>query len=140
MLTIEDATYLQISKAGRKVYCYARARLASFGRDNYDLVRIEAKGKFPTAVFDKAEYYFPVFQATGKLIGRQVTEIEIEIFRNRPKWLDKKESEGIIRLAPIIPEQIALLDETEQVRLKSCDNQPRGSLLVHLHYTQHKYL
>ena len=132
---------MKITKEGRKVYIYFRTKLGCFGVENRDMTVANALGKYPRIEFEKEEHYIPIFQSTGKVIGRQVTEIEVEVFRQRPKWMDRKESVGIIRLEPLIPENAPQVSSVEQVFLQCPKTQQQmGSLFVHLRFTQYKYL
>lgn len=133
---MDKCSPLQISKDGRKVHVFFRSITKCFGANNYDLVRVDAVGKYPNITFEQNEYYIPIFQATGRVVGRQLTEIECEVFRQRPKWLDKKESTGIIRLESLIKEDTITMNSKEQIKLKCEKETPKGSLIVHLHFSQ----
>ena len=125
---------LKISKVNRKIYFFLRCNIPCFGTEFYDELRIDANGKYPNFSFDTNEYCVPIFQAFGSTIGRQLSDINIEMFRNRPKWFDRKESEGYLHLSPIIKETDILASFEENIKLKCAFGEPKGNLSFQLRF------
>ena len=71
----------------------------------------------------------------GNLIGRKVTEIEIEVKRHRPKWLDKHEGDSIIRLSTFIPQHIIMASFEEQVHIMNeKQKEGKGYMILEMKY------
>jgi len=133
-ISIVDCS-LNVSKEGRSVYAIFSSQLSCFG-DNTDSIRINARGKYPDIIFDDTIFYFPVFEVSGKLIGRKITTINILVKRQRPKWKDKKESFGTIHLEPFIPKKIMNASFEEQI-IVSNDSTKKGYFVFDMKYTKY---
>lgn len=126
---------LTISKADRKVYFYIRSKLPCFGDHPYDEIRVDALGKYPCIKFASQSYEIPIFQAFGEMIGRQLTDLDIDVFRNRPTWIDRRESHGFLHLATRVKETDIFLSFDEEIQLKS-QSMPKGFLYLNFRFAK----